>query len=111
MGYFFKWHKAPSLLKTVQHVLAIPPLNTFMERVFGVIENNFEQWKELSEGWNCRRWTNVFELQYEIHWMCKFYECYNGKEFAKISKMEKYKFKMWWHRIIAGSNLLIKVDI
>nr|XP_023968918.1 uncharacterized protein LOC101952564 isoform X2 [Chrysemys picta bellii] len=36
---FFKRCEAPNLLKIVQHVLAIPPSNTFVERIFSVMKN------------------------------------------------------------------------
>ncbi|XP_043384623.1 zinc finger protein 572 isoform X4 [Chelonia mydas] len=36
---FFKHWEAPNLLKIVQHVLAIPPSNAFVERVFSVMKN------------------------------------------------------------------------
>ncbi|XP_043381024.1 uncharacterized protein LOC114021903 isoform X1 [Chelonia mydas] len=36
---FFKRWEAPNLLKIVQHVLAVPPTNAFVERVFSVMKN------------------------------------------------------------------------
>ncbi|XP_039356465.1 uncharacterized protein LOC120382989 isoform X2 [Mauremys reevesii] len=36
---FFKHWEAPNLLKIVQHVLAIPPSNAFVERIFSVMKN------------------------------------------------------------------------
>nr|XP_005315155.2 zinc finger protein 736-like isoform X1 [Chrysemys picta bellii] len=36
---FFKHSEAPSLLKIVQHVLAIPPGNAFVEHIFSVMKN------------------------------------------------------------------------
>jgi hypothetical protein len=85
--YFLKRCKAHSLLKIVQHVPAIPPSNAFVERVFSVTQNIWNNERNLLKVEMVKAELLVhFNYNMKCNEFANFMKSDSGKNLPKLLK-------------------------